>query len=66
MGISGLLMMAQAFAGSVLGYVDKWRIHRRIDVMSTKPRLASGGFVIAGGNAAGILELVEAPLDKIA
>ena len=28
--------------------------------------VAFGGFVIAGGNAAGILELVEAPLDKIA
>ena len=29
-------------------------------------QVAFGGFVISGGNAAGILELVEAPLDEIA
>lgn len=28
--------------------------------------VAFGGLVIAGGNAAGVLELVEAPLDEIA
>lgn len=36
----------------------------RCDVDETE--VAFGGLVIAGGNAAGILELVEAPLDEIA
>ncbi len=36
----------------------------RCDVDETE--VAFGGFVIAGGNAASILELVEAPLDEIA